>query len=126
MLRLFPMLLLIVAAIGLLSCTVFLGMVMVAVRRYRRTYPSSSAPDRHPLASLLKPLCGLEPGLEENLESFFVQDDTSYELIFVVRDASESCPDGACTSAARHPEVAVQFVLSGCSRPWPSGEGVVA
>nr|MBA3916523.1 glycosyltransferase [Terriglobales bacterium] len=121
MLRLVPMLLLILASIGLISCTVFLGMVMVAVRRYRRVYPSSSAPDHHPLASLLKPLCGLEPGLEENLESFFVQDDLSYELIFAVRDASDPALTVLREVQRRHPEVAVQVVLSGPS-PWPSAK----
>ncbi len=39
--------------------------------------------------SVLKPLSGLERDLEGNLETFFVQDYPSYELVFGVQDPSE-------------------------------------
>jgi ceramide glucosyltransferase len=121
MLRPAFILLLIIAAIGLISCTVFLGMVAWAARRHRRRYPVTSARDDHPLASLLKPLCGLEPHLEENLESFFVQNDPVFELIFAMQDASDPALAVLRRVQQRHPNVAIQVVFSGPS-PWPSAK----
>jgi ceramide glucosyltransferase len=42
-----------------------------------------------PPVTVLKPLYGLEPQLERNLESFLLQDYPKFELIFGARDASD-------------------------------------
>ena len=47
--------------------------------------------------TILKPLCGGEPGLHENLRSFCTQDYPRFEIIFGVRDAT----DPACSVVAR-------------------------
>ena len=39
--------------------------------------------------SILKPLAGLEPGLEANLRTFFEQDYPAFELLFAVQDADD-------------------------------------
>ena len=44
-------------------------------------------------ATMMKPLCGLEPGLEENLTSFFLQDYPKFEILFGTRDASDPALD---------------------------------
>ncbi len=43
-----------------------------------------------PKISLLKPLCGSDDELEENLKSFFEQDYGDYEIIFGVQDPDDS------------------------------------
>jgi ceramide glucosyltransferase len=42
-----------------------------------------------PPVTVLKPLCGMEPGLYENLRSFCLQSYPQYQLVFGVRDASD-------------------------------------
>jgi ceramide glucosyltransferase len=57
-------------------------LVMVATRRYlsARILPPGKAPS----FSVLKPLCGCDEGLEENLRSFFDQDYTDFEVLLAV------------------------------------------
>lgn len=59
----------------------------VAARRYLAISPP--APKSFPAISLLKPLCGQEDSLEENLRSFFMQDYPDYEILFAVHTLSD-------------------------------------
>src|SRR5258708_15587030 len=62
-------------------------LIIVASRRYL----SVAAPiaGTTPPISLLKPLCGLDEGLEENLRSFFAQDYPAFEVLFAVHRADD-------------------------------------
>lgn len=55
---------------------------------HRRPAPPS-LPDGAAGASVLKPLCGAEPRLYENLATFCRQQHPCYQLVFGVRDASD-------------------------------------
>jgi ceramide glucosyltransferase len=46
-------------------------------------------PSRLKPVSVLKPLCGAEPRLYDNLRSFFVQKHPAFQLVFGVRDAQD-------------------------------------
>ncbi|HWG88643.1 MAG TPA: bacteriohopanetetrol glucosamine biosynthesis glycosyltransferase HpnI [Candidatus Acidoferrales bacterium] len=61
---------------------VYCILVMLATSRYLSVIPP--APRSTPGISILKPLCGHDEGLEENLRSFFVQEYPNYEIIFGV------------------------------------------
>ncbi|HEY7403696.1 MAG TPA: glycosyltransferase [Candidatus Angelobacter sp.] len=54
----------------------------MATRRYLAV--PLPAPGNHLSISILKPLCGYDEGLEENLRSFFVQDYAAYEVLLGV------------------------------------------
>jgi ceramide glucosyltransferase len=104
--------LLFVAVTGLLSCTVFLALVVAACLRFRRPAPKL-VPAAYPPVTLLKPLCGMEPQLEKNLESFFRQDYPAFEIIFGARDANDPALDVVRRLAKRYPEITTKIVLSG-------------
>jgi ceramide glucosyltransferase len=100
---------------GLLTSTVFSGLVLAGLRRFvarrRAAKPEFFAP-----VSLFKPLHGDEPGLETHLESFFQQNYPEYEILFGARVASDKGLETARRVAARYPHIPVKFVLTG--EPW--------
>ena len=106
-------LLLLCAIIGLLSCTAFLILLAAAFVRFKRRATPGSYRGSWPAVSLLKPLHGLEPELETNLESFFRQDYPHYEIIFGCRQESDPALDVVQAVRRRYPRVPVKIVFSG-------------
>ncbi len=102
----------------LAACTLWtvLGFFAVArVTRGRRTprEVAGHAPARG--VSVLKPLCGADAGLAQNLESFFVQSHASYELVFGVQRADDPAVRVVEALQARYPGVSSKLVVhSGC------------
>ncbi|MDR3792923.1 MAG: glycosyltransferase [Terracidiphilus sp.] len=109
---------LILAVIGLISSTVFAGMVLWAVPGYLRERRDALAaealrPGFTPPLSLVKPLHGDEPGLEGWLESFYRQDYPEYEILFAAREAGDAGLVVARRVAEQHPEIATKFIVTG-------------
>jgi ceramide glucosyltransferase len=104
--------LLAISIVGLLSSTVFAGMVVVAAFRHLRT-KSPSTPDFTPPLSLLKPLHGVEPDLEADLETFFHQNYPTYEILFCARDLNDPGLEVARQVAAKHPQIPTRFFHTG-------------
>lgn len=108
------MLLLVLAIAGLICSTGFLVLIVYsAIRFRRRPRPADVSDAQLPPVSVLKPLCGLEPNLYENLESFFTLDYPRYELIFGTRDDGDPALKVVRELQQRHPGVPVKFVYSG-------------
>ncbi|HTV05184.1 MAG TPA: glycosyltransferase [Acidobacteriaceae bacterium] len=106
---------------GLLTSTIFSGIVLAGVLRFlrrRRRATRSSLPDSGycPPVSLFKPLHGAEPNLEAHLITFFEQDYPEYEILFGARVASDEGLQAARRVAARYPHIPVKYVLTG--EPW--------
>lgn len=102
------------AAFGLLTSTVFAGMVLAGTRHYLRSRPKTDAKDGYtPPLSLLKPLHGDEPGLAAHLATFFEQDYAEYEILFCAADPADAGLAAARDVAARYPQVPVQFLTTG-------------
>ena len=106
------------AAFGVLTSTVFAGMVLAAVPGYLRERRRALAqlafrPGFTPPLSLLKPLHGAEPGLESYIESFFTQDYPEYEILFCARSPQDAGLETARRVAARHPLIPVKFLSTG-------------
>lgn len=102
-----------IAALAVLLCTTwtvlgFANVVRIARRaKSRRIQPSTARP---PL-SVLKPLCGADAGLEQNLESFFTQRYPDYELIFGVQDPGDPAVAVVERLRKRYPQVRARLVV---------------
>ena len=114
-----------VAAAGTLSSTVFLALALVGARRFhriareQRAFESTLSDTDLPFVSVLKPLHGLEPRLEANIESFFAQDYPHYEILFAVDTPGDAAIAVAERVMARHPGRKARIVVNG-EPPWPN------
>jgi len=105
-------LLLFVAVVGLLACAGFFGLLVLASFRFRRRgVPQISAVC--PPVTLLKPLCGLEPNLRQNIASFFDQEYPTFEIIFGAHSLNDPALAIVEELRQRFPFVPVQVVISG-------------
>lgn len=115
-------LLLAVALFGTLTSTAYLVLVIAGVTRFaRRRRQLCGAPDYTPPVSVLKPVHGLEPNLEENLESFFSQSYPEFELIFCARSADDPALQIAQRLARKYPAVRVRILTCG-EPPWTNAK----
>ncbi len=100
----------------LLSVTVGIGLLLVLLmaasqlRRLQGRRPRACV--KVPSVSILKPLKGVDSGLESNLETFFALDYPCFELVFGVRDEADPALAVARRVAARHPQVSSRFIAT--------------
>jgi len=78
------------ACVAIASGYSMLAFVGVLAWRLRGASRRVLLPAALPAVTLLKPLCGAEPGLYENLRSFCMQDYPEFQIIFGVRDAADA------------------------------------
>src|SRR5437867_1424469 len=107
-------LLLFCSLLGLVSSTVYLMLVLRAARRFRREFREEphNRHTRH-FVTVFKPLHGMEPMLERNLESFFRQDYPEFELIFGARHSEDPALKTVDALRRKYPQVKTTIVLSG-------------
>jgi ceramide glucosyltransferase len=110
--------LLALAVFGLITSTVFAGIVLAAVPGYLRERRAaleqlSDRPGFTPPLTLLKPLHGAEPNLEAHLDTFFRQNYPQYEILFCARTADDEGLEAARRVAARHPNIPAHFFSTG-------------
>ena len=103
-----------IAVLLLAICTTWIALGLGAVVRttrggWRRSRPGPGAGG--PPVSVLKPLCGADPGLATNLETFFCQDCPDYQLIFGVEDESDPAVRVVEALIRQHPEVDARLVI---------------
>jgi ceramide glucosyltransferase len=103
----------------LASATVYSLLSIVAAWRYLRV-GRSDLQSPEPI-SILKPLAGLDLGLESNLRTFFEQDYPAFEILFAVRDAN----DPACNVVRRlqqtYPRISSRLLITG-DPPYPNAK----
>ncbi len=116
-----------IAIFGSFTSSVFLGMVMVAACRYvlnsrrARLQVEAVPPSQLPAVTILKPVHGMEPRLEETLESFFLQDYPNFEIVFGARDEGNGALSVVEKLRAKYPHVRTRVVISG-EPSWPSAK----
>jgi ceramide glucosyltransferase len=106
------------AVFGLVTSTVFAGIVLWAVPDYLRERRSVLAdlalrPGFTPPLSLFKPLHGSEQGLEAHLTSFFQQDYPEFEILFCAREPNDAGLVTARRVAAQFPHIPAKFLSTG-------------
>jgi ceramide glucosyltransferase len=103
------------AIAGTVTSTIYCGMVLVgAVRFARRKRREERTPtDYLPPVSVLKPLHGIEPDLEENLKHIFEIDYPEFEVLFCARHESDAGLQLARRVAANYPEIRTRFLTCG-------------
>jgi ceramide glucosyltransferase len=92
---------------------------ILAAWSYRRVRPplhSVSEP-----VSILKPLAGLDRGLESNLRTFFQQSYQAFEILFAVRDASDPAVPVVEKIRREYPHVPSQLIFTG-EPPYPNAK----
>ena len=103
------------AALGLVTSTVFSGMVLAAIPGYlaerkRALAESAVHPGFTPPLTLLKPVHGDEPHLADHLATFFEQDYPEYEILFCARSADDAGLATARRVAAKYPQIPAKFL----------------
>jgi ceramide glucosyltransferase len=135
--------LLVLGLFGLFTSSIFFGMVVEGARQFRREALRQDAAlwggrSFLPAISLFKPLHGDEPGLEENLRTFFEQDYLEYvamagdataengvsrvEMLFCARNEADAGMQVARRVAREYPAITTRFVTSG--EPWAANAKV--
>lgn len=99
------------AIAGLLCSTGFLVLVLYSVARFRASRRADAS--FTPTVTLLKTVYGLEPRLEENLESFFAQDYPVFEIIFGARNKQDPALRVIERLRTKYPNVPVKIAFSG-------------
>jgi ceramide glucosyltransferase len=97
-----------VASLGFAAAYAVLAVVAVLVWRMQRMpkNPRSLAP-----VTMLKPLCGAEPGLYEHLRSFCRQDYPEFQIVFGVRDQADPACAVVKRLRAEFPSVPIELVI---------------
>jgi ceramide glucosyltransferase len=93
---------------------VFCVLAILAARSYLRQPPASCTEP----VTILKPLRGMDLGLEGNLRSFFTLHYADFELVFALQDAADPAHAAVEKLCAEYPSVRARIVLTG---PPPDG-----
>lgn len=116
-----------IALLGTATSTVFLAMVLLAARRHRAGAArlqelTACVPEPLlPPVAVLKPVHGLEPRMEDNLESFFRQDYPDFEIIIGTRTADDPALVVVDKLRRKYPRVRVNVIYSGTPE-WPNAK----
>jgi ceramide glucosyltransferase len=113
----------VIAALVLLALVagslVYCVLTVIAAVRYKRVRPP--AVRDWPPISILKPLSGVDEGLEENLASFFEQQYPCFEILFAVRQPSDPAVAVVEGLRTRYPAVPARLIVTG-EPPYPSSK----
>lgn len=98
---------------------VYCVLTIVAAARYRAVMPAEAL--EWPPISVLKPLAGVDEGLEENLRSFFEQKYPYFEILFAVRSASDPAIAVVERLRATYPAIPSRLIVTG-EPPYPNAK----
>src|SRR5688500_2537271 len=97
-----------------LAGTILTTVQAILTRRFRRTRPPF-VPQAGSFISILKPVCGLDDELEENLLSFTRIEGIRYEVIISAEEWSDPALEVVRRVMRAHPEAPFRVVVDGGS-----------
>jgi ceramide glucosyltransferase len=100
---------------------VFSLLAIIAAEKYRSVQPAPLPENQLPWCSVLKPLHGLDDGLEANLRSFFAQDYPSLEILFAVEGEEDAAVAVVRRLMRDYPLIQAKLVIAGPS-PFPNAK----
>lgn len=106
-----------IAVLVLSGCWVYCVLAVTAAVRHKLGC-RPSAPGTPAAISILKPLAGLDEGLEDNLRSYFEQDYQEFELLFAVRHEWDPATGLVRRLMAKYPNIQARLILTG-EPPYP-------
>jgi ceramide glucosyltransferase len=102
-----------------IASLVYCALTVIAAVRYRAVSPM---PLRvAPPVSVLKPLAGIDEGLEDNLRTFFEQRFERFELLFAVRSPQDPAVPVVERLRSQYPAVPSQLLITG-EPPYPNAK----
>lgn len=100
------------AGIACLAVAAAYGLLTVLGVLVWRLQSATPFPRDVPAVTLLKPLCGAEPGLYAQLRSFCVQDYREYQIVFGVRDPADPALAVVQRLRAEFPRLPIDLVVN--------------
>ena len=102
---------------------VYCWLTVIAAWRYlSASRPSGAVLKLEPTpVSILKPLAGIDEGLEENLATFFTQDYAQFEILFAVRNPDDPAIAVVERLRAKYPNVPSRLIVTG-EPPYPNAK----
>jgi ceramide glucosyltransferase len=100
--------------IGFTSLSIAAGyavLTVVAVLAWRNSKEANN-PLSLPSVSVLKPLCGAEPGLYEHLRSFCQQQYPEFQIVFGISDRADPACSVVKQLAAEFPSLSIEIVIN--------------
>lgn len=97
------------AALVLSASYAVVALVAVLVWQLRK---AAIIPQQLPPVTVLKPLCGAEPGLYEHLRSFCQQDHPEFQIVFGVRDPADPALAVTERLVAEFPLIPIEVVIN--------------
>jgi ceramide glucosyltransferase len=98
---------------------VYCAFIIAAALRYRAVRPPVLR--AQPPVSILKPLAGIDDGLEQNLRTFFEQDYGQFELLFAVRTVKDPAIAVAERLRQEYAHVPSRLIITG-EPPYPNAK----
>ena len=98
---------------------VYCVLTVIAAVRYRAVVPPPLKTS--PPISVLKPLAGVDEGLEENLRTFFEQQYGDFEILFAVRNPKDPAIAVAEKLRASYPAIPSCLIVTG-EPPYPNAK----
>jgi ceramide glucosyltransferase len=102
------------AIVGVTATALAAGYAVVALTAVLVWHARKAAtiPRVLPPVTVLKPLCGAEPGLYEHLRSFCLQDYPDYQIVFGMRDPADPALAVVRRLAEEFPQLPIEIVVN--------------